>query len=91
MRLLLMPRAVPYTGGGQSNGLSSKHWKPLEAMDGKVSEFRKRRGSDKGKFDEIVGMTRCAIEWTRTSQKYETVLNIFCAVCEPIVRILSTC
>jgi hypothetical protein len=79
LRLLMMP---VHSNSGQA----SKHWKSLIAMNGKVSEFRKKRGSDKGKFDEIVGWTRCAIEWTGTAQKYETVLNIFCAVCQSIFR-----
>ena len=73
VRLLLMPRVT-------FNVLYNRYWETLVGCDGRVDEFRATKGSNDGRFNEMVKWAKCAMEYSSTSEKYGTVLNIFCAV-----------
>ena len=54
-----------------------RHWDSLVSCKGYVDHFRKAGGK---RWEDIVNLTQCAMEYSNTKEKFGTVLNMFCSV-----------
>lgn len=82
LRILLYDKSSnPYTYPVAS--ISATTWKRITDIRSDTESFRKIGGK---RWEELCVMTQCAMEYSGTTQSFETVVGIFCSVSAPKVN-----
>ena len=78
MRLLLRQQNHPK--------MQQTFWNEIANCDGHVDQYRKAGGK---RWENVVSLTQCAIEYTKTTETFDTVLKIFCSVSTPLMLVMK--